>query len=137
MGATALGAFAQLLKNKSYEMFLVLNPFRPFTRDEFSVRTMRAEIEAASRLKITGIISNPNLGQSTSLEDLHSGLSVVRKMAAALELPIVLTSLTENYADDLASEIEGPLLKLKNYLLPPWEQEEGQVFQIELPLKSS
>lgn len=130
MGATALGAFAQLLVQKNYEMYLVLNPFRPFTKDRASVEKMRGEIEAASHLKMTGIISNPNLGQSTSLEDLVYGLSAVREMSEALEIPIVLTSITEKYADRLVSD-KGPLLKLRNYLLPPWEQEEGQVFRIE------
>ncbi|WP_407308356.1 hypothetical protein [Desulfosporosinus sp. SB140] len=137
MGATALGAFAQLLKNKTYEMFLVLNPFRPFTRDRTSVEKMQEEIEAVSHLKMTGIISNPNLGKLTSPEDLNCGLLAVRKMAEALGLPIVLTSITENHAADFASSIEGPVLKLRTYLLPPWEQEEGQVFQIGSSLKMS
>lgn len=131
MGATALGAFAQLLGRQGYEMFFVLNPYRPFTQDVSMVTKMFHDIEAASRLKVSGIISNPNLGRGTLLEDLRFGLPPVQQMAEALGLPISFTAITERYAAQLVSEIEGPIQPVKNFLLPPWELEEGQVFQMD------
>lgn len=131
MGATALGAFAQLVGRQGYEMFLVLNPYRPFTKDISMVTKMLRDIEAASRLKVCGIISNPNLGRGTLLEDLRLGLPQVQEMAEVLGLPISLTAITERYADQLVTEIEGPVQTIKNFLLPPWELEEGQVFQMD------
>ena len=131
MGATALGAFAQLIGRQGYDMFFVLNPYRPFTQDIPMVTRMFLDIEAASRLKVTGIVSNPNLGRGTSLEDLRLGLPLVRKMAEAIGLPISWTAITERYADQLDTEIEGPIQAIKNFLLPPWELEEGQVFQMD------
>ena len=131
MGATALGAFAQLIGRQGYDMFFVLNPYRPFTQDIPMVTRMFLDIEAASRLKVTGIISNPNLGRGTSLEDLRLGLPLVRKMAEAIGLPISWTAITERYADQLDTEIDGPIQAIKNFLLPPWELEEGQVFQMD------
>lgn len=125
MGATALGAFAQLIRSQGYEMFLVLNPYRPFTNDSSKVRKMLQDIESASRLEVNGIISNPNLGQRTLLVDLRLGLPLVKELAKTLGLPISFTALTEKYADQLASEVEGPIQKVKNFLLPPWEIEEG------------
>ena len=131
MGATALGAFAQLIERQGYEMYFVLNPYRPFTKDNAMVIDMLNDIEAASRLKTSGIISNPNLGRGTLLEDLRLGLPLVQEMAKALELPISWTAITERYSDQLAAEIEGPVQAVRNYLLPPWELEEGQVFQMD------
>lgn len=125
MGATALGAFAQLIGSQGYEMFLVLNPYRPFTNDSSKVRKMLQDIEIASRLEVNGIISNPNLGQKTLLVDLRLGLPLVEELAKTLGLPISFTALTEKYADQLASEVEGSIQKVKNFLLPPWEIEEG------------
>ena len=131
MGATALGAFAQLIGRQGYEMFFVLNPYRPFTQDIPMVTKMFHDIEAASRLKISGIISNPNLGRGTLLEDLRHGFPLVQKMAEVLGLPISWTAITERYADQLANEIEGKVQTVKNFLLPPWELKEGHVFQMD------
>ena len=124
MGATALGAFAQLIGRQGYKMFLVVNPYRPFTRDIPMVTKMLHEIEAASRLKVSGIISNPNLGRGTLLADLRLGLPLVQEMAEELGLPISWTAITGRYADQLVTEIEGPIQTIRSFLLPPWEQEE-------------
>ena len=131
MGATALGGFAQLIGRQGYEMFFVLNPYRPFTQDIPSVKKMFHDIEAVSRLKVSGIISNPNLGRATSLEDLRLGLPRVQEMAEALGLPIAWTAITERYSEQLVTEIEGLIQPVRNFLLPPWEMEEGQVFQMD------
>jgi len=131
LGTKALGAFAQLLGRQGYDMFFVLNPYRPFTQDVTMVTKMFHDIETASRLKVSGIVSNPNLGRGTLLEDLRLGLPLVQKMAEALGLPISFTAITEKYAKQLANEIEGPIQVVKNFLLPPWELEEGQVFQMD------
>ncbi|TGE37789.1 hypothetical protein E4K67_13845 [Desulfosporosinus fructosivorans] len=137
MGATVLGAFAQLIGRQGYEMFFVLNPYRPFTKDIPMVTKMLRDIEAASRLKVCGIISNPNLGRGTLLEDLLLGLPVVKEMAEVLGLPISLTTITERYADLLVSELDGLIQTVKNFLLPPWELEEGQVFKMDPSLTLS
>ena len=124
MGTTALGAFAQLIGRQGYDLFFVINPYRPFTRDIPMVTKMFHDIEAVSRLKISGIISNPNLGRGTSLEDLRLGLPLVQEMAKALGLPIAWTAITERHTDQLVNEIEGKVQKVRNFLLPPWEVEE-------------
>lgn len=135
MGATALGAFAPLIQRDGYDMFFVLNPYRPFTKDIPSVTKMLKEVEGASRLKFRGIVSNPNLGRETKLSDLRQGLPIVQAMAATLGLPILFTAVTEAFAERLSSEIEGPVQRIRNFLLPPWELEEGQVFQIDPHLR--
>ncbi|HBP63974.1 MAG TPA: hypothetical protein DD730_06835, partial [Desulfosporosinus sp.] len=103
MGTTALGAFAQLIGRQGYDLFFVINPYRPFTRDIPMVTKMFHDIEAVSRLKISGIISNPNLGRGTSLEDLRLGLPLVQEMAKALGLPIAWTAITERHTDQLVN----------------------------------
>jgi len=135
MGATALGSFAAMLRRRGYRMFFVLNPYRPFTRDVPTVRRMLEDIEAASRLEVSGLVSNPNLGRETTLADLRAGYPLVQEIAAALGLPILLTAVTERFASDLAGDLTPPVQKVTNYLLPPWELDEGQVFQIDPHLR--
>lgn len=127
-GATVLGRFASHLQRTGYQMLFVLNPYRPFTQDLPGVRKMLQEIEHSSRLKVSGIVSNPNLGKETELEDLKQGYSIVRRIAKDLDLPILLTGVTKRWAEELREEILTPVQIIQNYLLPPWELDEGQVF---------
>ena len=131
MGATALGAFAPLLKNRGYQMFLVLNPYRPFTKDIPSVTEMLKDIEVSSRLTVAGIVSNPNLGRETRLTTILEGNARIHEIADALNLPIVFYGVSAEYADRLAEKLDRPIQKVTNFLLLPWELEEGQVFQID------
>ncbi|MHB1652217.1 MAG: hypothetical protein ACYCVD_07025 [Desulfitobacteriaceae bacterium] len=126
-GATALGSFAPLLHKLGCQMLFVLNPYRPFTQDLPGVRKMLQDIERSSRLKVNGLASNPNLGRETELEDLRKGYAQVRGMATDLGLPILLTAVTERWANELLEEIPIPIQTIRNYLLPPWELEDGQV----------
>jgi len=137
MGATTLGSIAPYVKrqHQAYVMYLVLNPFRPFTKDIQGVTKMAQDIEVAARLKITGIVSNPNLGQDTTMADLYQGYEVVREYAHLLQLPIAFTAVTEQYFARMAPKIDGPVLSVRNFLLPPWELEEGQVFKIDPNLR--
>lgn len=135
IGATALGAFAPFLRQREYQMYLVVNPYRPFTKDIPTVTRMLQEIQRAARLKVDGIVSNPNLGCETTLTHLRQGYAQVEEFAAALQLPILLTAVTDRFADRLAGHLQGPVQRVTNFLLPPWELEEGQVFQIDPHLR--
>lgn len=130
IGATALGFFADILQQRNSQVLMVLNPFRPFTQDLNAVKRMISEIEKAAHLTISGIVSNPNLGGETTLEDLKKGYLMVDEMARDLELPVILTAVTEQYAEALKPQLPEPSMKVSKYLLLPWELTEGQVFKI-------
>lgn len=130
LGVIPLNIFKPHFEKQGYTMYFILNPYRPFTGDLISVTKMLTEIEEASHLKIGGIISNPNLGQSTSLNDLLDGYERVNQIADNLGLPVSLTTVTKQYYTAVAQKKSGPLLPIDNYLLPPWELEESQIFDI-------
>ncbi|KLU61385.1 hypothetical protein CEB3_c23260 [Peptococcaceae bacterium CEB3] len=144
-GALALAAFAPLLQKRGYRMFLVINPYRPFSGDAGGLIALRRDIEQASQLRIDGIVSNPNLGEKTEWEDLLAGYAQVNTMARDLDLPVLMTGVTERWAERLEQELAeparwrqgekpvGPRQRIRNYLLPPWESEEGQINRIGPP----
>lgn len=55
IGATALGGFQADLRQTEHDLVMVINPYRPFTRDPASIEKMAREIERTSRLTITGL----------------------------------------------------------------------------------
>lgn len=100
-GALALGRFVPALKiEDSYEMLLVINCFRPLSRNpEDTVEIMR-EIEAACGLKFTGIANNSNLGEITTADDILSSVEYAEKISECTGLPIRMTCVKDTLAQD-------------------------------------
>lgn len=73
-GAIALGRFADKIKEDGYSCLYVINKFRPLTETAADMTEYLTAIEETSRLKITGIINNSNLGSETDISTLESGL---------------------------------------------------------------
>ena len=70
-GAYALGRYADSIKKENnYEMFMVINMYRPLTRDVESTLEVMAEIEQACSMKFTAIVNNSNIGMETTAQDV-------------------------------------------------------------------
>jgi len=115
-GALALGRIApKILEEDNFDMFIVINCFRPLTRDVKSTVEVIKEIEAATSIPFTGIINNSNLGKDTTANDILNSLEYAREVAKALGIPLVATSVKEDLIDDLKAEVDNLLpLKLQN-----------------------
>ena len=122
-GARVLSSLADAFAPGSYELLLVLNGNRPFTADVAGARKMMNEIEAASRLKFTGIIANTHLIEHTTVETVMDGLKLARDVSKATRLPVAFVSATRNVMEKLdLRQINVPMLPLDRSLLKPWEK---------------
>ena len=125
-GARVLSSLSDAFEPGGYELLLVLNASRPFTADVAGCRSMIDEIETASRLKFTGIISNTHLMDDTSSELVLEGLSLARAVSEKTKLPVVFLSVTIDILDKLnPREINLPVLTLDRSLLKPWERKKA------------
>lgn len=119
-GARTLGAYQHQIAAAGYEMWLVVNPFRPATAVPAATAAQAREIEAQSRLLFTGLAANPNLGPATRTEDIAAGLTRVEEAARLLRLPVVLLAVEQRLLP-----VEGrpdlPTLPLRLTLRLPWE----------------
>lgn len=107
-GALALGRLREaLLAENNYEMLLVINRFRPLTKDAESVCDIRAEIEAACGIPFTGIINNSNLGSETTREIVLSSLPYADDVSRKTGLPLFFTSVCEEIATSMQNEVPG------------------------------
>ena len=114
-GALALGRIAPKIKEENnYEMYLVVNRFRPLTRDTASVLEVIGEIEYAAKIRFTGIINNSNLGEETTAADVLSSVEYAEDIAKTTGLPIVLTAVDERLYDTVKDKIPNAFpLKLQ------------------------
>ncbi len=109
-GALALGRIAkQIIDENDYEMLMVINCYRPLTRDAVSTIEVMREIECAGHIPFTGIVNNSNLGAITTADDVLSSLEYANEVAKLSGLPVVCTTVDETIYNDLRDKIENLL----------------------------
>ena len=91
-GALALGRLSNDIKKEDYDMFFVVNKFRPLTNTVSQAIEVMKEIENACRLKFTKIINNSNLGRETTPDDVIGSLSFIDELSKKTNLPVLLTT---------------------------------------------
>ncbi len=107
-GALALGRLSDAIKEENnYEMFLVVNIYRPLTNNLSDMLEVVREIEAASKIPFTAIINNSNLGEETTAKDVLDSVSLVEEIALACNLPVKLTTVKASLYDALEGKIEN------------------------------
>ena len=105
-GALVLGRIAPaILEEGNYEMLLVINCYRPLTRDAISTLEVMKEIETAGGIRFTGLVNNSNLGAETVAEDVIKSVSYAKEVAEKSGLPLLMTAVEER----LQKELEGKI----------------------------
>jgi hypothetical protein len=121
-GARALGQFSSAIRKRDFAMHFVVNPYRPFTNTLQGVTRSISEIEASARLRITSLVSNPNLMGETTIEQLVKGHTKIEQFAQELNLPIAFVCLERCWATQLEPDhFAQPTLVLDRHFVMPWE----------------
>ena len=109
-GALALGRLSPAIKEEDdYEAFLVINKFRPLTRDAESTLEVLREIELAGGIKMTGLINNSHLGVETTAEDVINSLSYAEEVSRVTGLPLVFNAVHKKLLNEVEGKIENVL----------------------------
>ncbi len=121
-GAFALGRYLENFKREPYRMYLVVNAKRPLTETADEIVEMAREIEKASRLEITDVINNTNIGKLTDKSILFSKEEEIKKAASRLSAELSLYAGTEETLKDLPPELEEKKLIIDIKIKMPWEK---------------
>jgi len=107
-GALVLGRLApSLLEEGDYEMWLVVNRYRPLTRTAEDCLAVKAEIEAAGGMPFTGVVNNSNLGRETTADTVLASMAYAYEVSERAGLPLVMTSVKADVAPALEGKIEN------------------------------
>lgn len=128
VGATVLAAIAPTVRKHPHEMLFVLNQSRPFTGEVEGAMQIMDEIEAASKLAITGIIGNTHMMEETDLEMIAQGADFCNDVASKRGIEVAFVTarrdlLDRERQDGVLIEVEGinaPVLVIDRIMLPPW-----------------
>jgi hypothetical protein len=134
-GARSLGQFSGAIQKattegRPYTMHFVVNPYRPFTDTLQGLADSIAEIETTSRLKVSSLVSNPNLIGETTVQAIVDGHARIEGFARELGLPIAFVCIEKHWVDQVRATIRDmrgptvfarPVLVLDRYFVMPWE----------------
>lgn len=120
-GATALGTFSSRISGVGYNMLYVANMYRPLVDTPEKAAQILKEIEAAARLKVTGLVNNSHLGEYTDIDTINSSVNYIDKLSELTGLPVVYTAVKRQIADESRLDING-LFEIDIHVIPPWKE---------------
>lgn len=119
-GATALGRFSHnIIELGNYQMLYLINKYRVLTTQPHEAAALLHEIEAASRLKATGIVNNSHMQELTTAEDILNAGEYACKTAQELSLPLVMTTAPRELVPQLTGRVDA-LYPIDIYVKAPW-----------------
>ena len=129
VGSTALGRYHQdfeALEPGDLQVLNVVNIRRPLSGTVEKIIRLQEEMEAHSRLKITGMINNTNLAQMTTPEELRDGYEMIRQVSEKTGIPVLYTSGKKALLDQFLSEGHDPRyigtpFPIDTYMARDWE----------------
>ena len=118
-GAYVLGRLSGALKEEGdYNCYLVINKYRPLTRDAASVKEIMDEIEAAGHIPVTGIINNSNIGSETTVRDIVESAEFAKEVEQLTGIGVEYNTVREDLYEELKGKIDNLIpMKLQKGVL--------------------
>lgn len=111
VGSTALGRYHQdflELEEGALEVLNVINIRRPLSGTVDKIIGLQDEMQAHSRLKISGMINNTNLAEATGPDELRDGYKIIKQVSELTGVPVLYTSGKKQMLDRFLSEEHDP-----------------------------
>lgn len=107
-GALALGRLAPAItEENNYQMLMVINCYRPLTRDAQSTIEVMREIEYAGGIRFTGLVNNSNLGEETTAQDVLASAEYANEVSQISGLPLICTTVHNTVFNSIGNKIEN------------------------------
>ena len=121
-GCRTLGRFEERIKERGYQMQLVVNTMRPFTSSTAEILQMKDSLEFTSRLKVTELVCNTNLMEFTDQNVLEEGIAITQSVADLAGLSFSKYLVLDAYSELVGDGILGKKREVMTYTLKkPWE----------------
>jgi len=118
--AIVLGQVRERIQSNGCEVLMVVNICRPFSTNKTDIISAMRNIEAASGLAVTGLVSNTNLGAETTNDHVRAGLDVVRDVSDVTGLPLRWLVVPNWLYGSFPSD--APMLPLQPMTTYPWDE---------------
>lgn len=121
LGARLIGGFAPFLNRENTQNFFVINAYRPWSKDLVAIDGTMARVLGMAHIDLANvsIMSNPNVGLTTTAEEVVSGHEKVKGMIDEY-LTVDYLCAREDICPEIEDKTETPLLPIKLYLTYEW-----------------
>ncbi len=121
-GSRVIGSLSDVLEPAETGMYLVVNFRRPLSATVDAVMETAHKIAAASRRRITGVISNTHLMDETTVETVLEGREQAAEAAVRLGVPLAAVAVEDTLAPAVrARRPELPLIAINRRIRPQFE----------------
>ena len=121
-GARLIGGLAPYFSRQDTSIGYLINPYRPWSQDVYSIDSIMTEIRRAARIPSVHVIASPNLGRTTSASEFLEGCDRLIRMVGEyveVEFAVVMEALYESVKE--ASPFL--LLPIRLRMKYPWDDE--------------
>lgn len=120
MGTTVLGSLAEHLKNQDYQLWFVVNTFRPGAETSPEIEELLLHLQSLSKLKVNGIINNSNLAQYTTPEHVIESEQIVGNVASRLAIEEFVNCADESLVENLGDRLTAPTITVQRLEKMKW-----------------
>ncbi len=117
VGSTALGRFARAIASHDYAMLYIANRNRNLVADPADALVNLREIEYASHLFVSAIVSNAHLKAETTIDTVKEGIAYAEELGNLAALPVVCATVPPSIETGEIADTYCVLPHVKN----PWE----------------
>ena len=120
VGARALACHSKDIRPDDYDMFFVINAYRPETSDVKGVIEHLQAIEETTGLKVTGLINNTHMMKNTTLEDVLFGQKISEEVSKQLDIPIKYISCIKEVEKQLPQKLKDICITTSLIMRETW-----------------
>jgi len=122
-GTTVLAALADVLSDAKVNMLQVINPFRPFTENLKGCMKIMQELEKSSKLKVTGLVSNANIIDETTPDDIYKGYNLIQEVSEHSGIKVEFITIPNWLIPEIdIKKFNCPVLPIERRLAPVWSK---------------
>ncbi|WP_338547641.1 hypothetical protein V1225_04265 [Emergencia sp. JLR.KK010] len=121
VGARLIGAFSPFLNRENTQNFFVINAYRPWSKDLISIDGTMARVLGMARIDLANvsILSNPNVGITTTAEEALAGNEKVKALIGEY-LNVDYMCALAHLCPEISGKTDTPLLPVNLYLTYEW-----------------
>lgn len=121
IGARSIGGFAPRLNRPDAAVLYIINSYRPWSDTIDHIDETLGKILGVSHIKLEQLflVSNPNNGGDTTLEEVLSGHRKTVELVSPY-LPVSFACVRQELATEAAKALEVPVLPVRLELIYPW-----------------
>ena len=120
-GSRVVGGFASIVNRGDAVVYFVVNPYRPWSKNTATLADTLNSIVWAARVRSVKVICNPNVGYTTTLQEIKDGIQKTEELLDG-QIPIEFITVPKELWEECRQDDSHRYYPLNLYLRYPWTQ---------------